>query len=216
MPEQVTLRISQKIQVAKKDSKDLFNSSIQDIKNGVISIAMPYLKERPMVLRRNDEVTVRFTLDESSYMFETRVLGEARDNIILYRLAYPAEINRVQQRMHVRLQVMMDIQYAVLERDNKAMTYKKATTVDISGGGMKIAVRKRIKENTLIKVIFTLPLRSRPERMELAARVVRSQKVDPGKELYHLGIKFENINFGQEDKIVRFIFEKMAQQKRLL
>lgn len=216
MPEDVTLRIGQKIQVARRDRKEMFHSSVQDLKGDAIYITMPYHQERPLVLHRDDEVTVRFTLEESGYMFETRVLGETRDNIVLYRLARPAEITRVQQRMHVRLPVSMDVQYAVPGRDNKTVTYQKATSVNISGGGMKLAVREQIKDNTPIRLKFALPLRDKPETMELDARVIRSEKAGSGEQLYHLGVKFENINLGQEDKIVRFVFETMARQKRLL
>jgi len=214
LTEEATLFVNQKIQVLKKEGRDWFISSIQDIRGGVISIAIPYLGERPLILRAGDEIKVRFTMENCSYIFDTKVIGEATDNIKLYRLAYPEAIDRVQQRMHVRLPVMLDVEYTVPGRDPKK-TSLKAVTVDLSGGGAKLAVRERINENTRLLLKFTLPLRSRPEPLELEALVVRSMKVEPERELYHLGVKFINTTRHQEDLIVRFVFEKMAQQKRL-
>lgn len=219
MAEQVDLRIAQRIQVT-RDGKTWFNSIIQDIRGNAVYIATPYLKERPLVLYRGEQVQVRFFMDDSSYLFETRVTGEATSNIKMYRLAYPGEIERVQQRMHVRLSVVLDAEYAIPEQEEeerkKRPSFTKATTVDLSGGGMKLMVREMIKEDSLLLLKFTLPLKNKPEQLELEARVIRCIKTNPDSELYNLGLRFENLTFHQEDIMVRFIFEKMARQKRLL
>jgi c-di-GMP-binding flagellar brake protein YcgR len=208
--------ISQKIQVLKAGMGEWFNSSIQDISRGVISIAWPYLQERPLVLRRGDIVEVRLASKNATYSFKTSVIGEKTDNIKLYQLAYPKEVQRIQQRLHVRLPVILDARYAVREDDKKPLKFVTASTVDLSGGGLKLAVREKIKEHTKLYLEFNLPLRKKPELLKLEALVIRSQLVDLDRAVYHLGLKFMNINRKQEDMIVRFIFERMAQQKRLL
>ncbi|WP_027363312.1 flagellar brake protein [Desulfotruncus alcoholivorax] len=219
MAEKIPLKIGQKIQVRRKDGKEWYNSGIQDIRAGYIHIIMPFLKEIPLVLRRNEQVAVRFFSENSSFIFDTNVVGEINDNIKLYRLDYPQKINRVQQRSHVRLPVIIDVEYAVLEEEekekNKKAAYKKTTTVDLSGGGMKLLTREKIEPGTKILLVISLPLKNRPELLEIKSVVVRCVKVDPNREVYHLGIKFEDISLSQEDKIVRFVFEKMARQKRL-
>lgn len=215
--EKIPLRIGQKLQIRRKDAKEWFNSAIQEIRDGYIHIMMPFLKERPLVLRRNEKVVIRFFSEHSSFTFDTNVIGELADNIKLYRLDYPQEINRVQQRDHVRLPVIIDVEYVILEEKEKEKkaNYKKTTTVDLSGGGMKLLTREKIEPGTLLLLVFSLPLKNRPELIEIKSLVVRCIKVEPTREVYHLGIKFENINLSQEDKIVRYVFEKMAQQKRL-
>ena len=219
MVEKLPLNISQKIQIRRKDAKEWFNSSVQDIRDGhYININMPFIKERPLVLRRNEKVVVRFFSEQSSFNFSTKVIGEVSDNIKLYRLDYPQEIIRVQQRNHVRLPIILDIKYTLPEenKDNKKkIIFRKTTTVDLSGGGMKLLTREKIEPGTKILLVFSLPLKNRPELIEINSLVARCIKVEPDREVYHIGIKFKDINLNQEDKIVRFIFEKMAQQKRL-
>lgn len=219
MLEQPGLHVTQKIQVS-KDGHMWFNSNIQDIRENSIYIAIPYAREQPLVLYKGERVMVRFSMDDSSYMFESTVTGEATSNIKMFRLSYPKEFTRVQQRSHVRLPVILDVQYYIPESSpadkKKPPEFKKATAVDISGGGMKLRVREKVNENTLVRLKFTLPFKNKPEQMELNARVMRCIKADPNREVYHLGLKFEDLVYREEDIIVRFVFEKMAQQKRLL
>lgn len=215
MVKQMDLRISQKIQISTKEREEWFNSNVQDIRENVISIGIPYFKEQPLMLHRGDEVRVRFITESAKYSFSTRVTGEVKDNIDLYQLAYPNEISRIQQRNYVRLPVLLDVEYFFQEHDKKRVKPKKATTVDLSGGGMRIAVRERIQGNTRLVLKFTLPLQRKNENIELLSRVIRFEVIEPDRELYHLALVFENITYHQEDLIIRFIFEKMAQQKRL-
>jgi len=210
--------MTQKIQVS-RDGKTWFNSSIQDLRPETFSITTPYLKERPLMVFRGDPVEVRFFKGDCSYQFETTVTGEAKDNIRLLRLAYPEQITRIQQRMHVRLPVALDVNYVPVKRDvgaKESLGFTRASSIDISGGGMKLAVRQPVGEKELLLLKFHLPLKNKPESLELAARVIRCTLIDMKTKIYHLGLKYENINRRQQDIIVRFIFEKMALQKRLL
>lgn len=237
MVAQVDLRIAQKIQIT-RDGSTWYDSSIQDIRGSDIYIAIPYMKEHPLVLSRGVQVQVRFLMDDCSYLFETRVIGEVTSNIKMIRLDYPGEFKRVQQRMHVRLAVVLDVEYAAPEREqgaggracggkgkhpvlpankrNKKPSFTKSTAVDISGGGMKLVVRENIKEGSRLLLRFVLPLKSKPEQLQLEALVTRCIKADPDREVYNLGLRFENQTFHQEDIIVRYIYEKTAEQKRLM
>lgn len=219
MFQQVTFGVNQKIQVSRIAEENYFDSSVQDVQDGFFSIAIPYLKEHPLVLYRGEEVRVRFTLQNASYIFTSRVIGVVTDNIKLYKLVHPEKIERIQLRNHVRIPVMLDVEYvvkeAVKESEKQKIKFNKGTTVDLSGGGMKLATRENIKENSLLILKFLLPLKSKAEPLQLKAKVVRVMKADPQRELYHLGLRFEDITYREEDMIVRFVFERAAQQKRL-
>lgn len=217
MAERVKLHVMQKIQVS-RDGETWYNASIQNVTANLVYITIPYRRESPLLLRRGDTVQVRFFKEDSSYHFETQVIGETKEKIELYRIGHPEHITRVQQRMHVRMPVILDTEYALAEEQvekEKSPSFTRATAVDLSGGGMKLALRRRIPENTMLLLRFTLPLQSKPEKLELEARVIRCVRVDQKRDLYHLGLKFENINHRQQDIIVRFIFQKMSLCKRM-
>ncbi len=213
MPEDFELRINQKIQAAKIHDDLWFNSIILDTGAQTISIAIPFNKKRPLVLHRNEIVRIRFTAKNASYMFSTKVTGIVLDKINLYQLAYPKKIARIQQRKHVRFQVIsMDVEYAHQEDINN---YVKGTVIDVSGGGMKMAVRKNIPKHERLFLKLVLHLQNRTELIQVKAIVVRSEKAEPDREIYHLGLRYEDITNKQQDLIVRYVFERMAQQRRL-
>lgn len=218
MAERRYLSITQKILIS-RDGKTWFNSSIQDLLPDTFSITTPYLKEQPLVVYKGDPVKVIFYKSDCSYQFETYITGEARDNIRLLQLAYPEQIIRIQQRMHVRLPILLDVSYALVKKDangGDSPNFVLASSVDISGAGMKLAVRQPVGERERLLLKFYLPLKDKPEYLELAARVVRCTMIDEKTKVYHLGLKYDSISRRQQDIIVRFIFEKMAVQKQLL
>ncbi len=213
MPEEFKLRINQKIQVAKMRNDLWFNSIILDTGAETISIVIPFDKERPLVLYQDEIVRIRLAANNASYLFSTKVTGVVLDKIKLYKLAYPKNITRIQQRKHVRFQIIsMDVEYAHQEGRNN---YTKGTVIDISGGGMKMAVRKNIPKHERIFLKLVLRLQNRTELIQVKAIVVRSKKAEPDREIYHLGLRYEDITNKQQDLIVRYVFERMAQQRRL-
>lgn len=215
-----TLRINQKIQIVCNDHNEndvWFDSEIHDVRINTICVKLPFLEERYLELDRGDHVSVQFSEESCRYTFNTRVVGKVA-NEELFMLDYPDKIYRNQQRGHVRVPVMLDVKYALWYPDKKKIkmvTFNKATAVDLSGGGMKLATREEVPEDTRLLLKFTLPLQKKSEAMNLEALVIRCKKADPYRELYHLGVNFEDINYREEDLIVRYVFEKMAQQKRL-
>ncbi len=218
MAERKYLRITQKIQIS-KDGKTWFGSSIQDLNPDTFSITIPYLKERPLVAFKGDPVKIKFFDSDCSYQFATYVTGQVEDNIRLYQLAYPEQIKRIQQRMHVRLPVLLDVSYAPVKKNangGDSPNFVSASSVNISGAGMRLAVRQPVQEGEMLLLKFYLPIRETPEYLELTARVIRCTMIDEKTKVYHLGLEYDSINHRQQDTIVRFIFEKMAVQKKLV
>lgn len=212
------LSINQKIQVS-KDGNTWFNSSIQDLKANTFSITAPSPEEHSLAVSKGDLVRVRFFMSDSSYQFEAYVIDEVKDNISLIQLTYPEQITRIQQRTHVRLPVLLDVDYSISKKDAGAgnkQKFIKASALEISGAGMKLAVRQPVEKKEIMLLKFSLPLKSKTEKLELIARVIRCTIIDDKIEVYHLGLKFIGISRYQQDIIVKFVFERMAIQKLLL
>lgn len=208
------LRINQKIQVALEGERDWYASTIQDIKAGELHIALPRLRGDVLVLSPGDNVKVRFSDESASFVFPARYVGRTAEEIPLYRLARTGEIQRVQQRRHVRLKTVLEVRYAHPVEKKRRPGYKKACTVDISGGGMRLAVDEPVLPGKELLLEFTLPLRAGARKMELRGRVVRLfERENSGS--YHVALEFTGISRAQQDLIVRYIFQRMAEQARL-
>ncbi|AEG15332.1 type IV pilus assembly PilZ [Desulfofundulus kuznetsovii DSM 6115] len=207
------LRINQKIQVAREGERDWYASTIQDIKGGELHIALPRLRGDVLVLTPGDNVKVRFFDENASFIFPARCLGRTIEAIPLYRLAPTGDCQRVQQRQHVRLKTLLEVHYAHPPEKNRRPRYKKAFTVDISGGGMLLAMDEPVLPGRELLVEFNLPLRTGARKMELRGRVVRLQEREKSK--YHVALEFVDITTAQQDLIMRYIFQCMAEQARL-
>lgn len=208
------LRINQKIQVALEGERDWYASTIQDIKAGELHIALPRLRGDVLVLSPGDNVKVRFSDENASFVFPARYVGRTAEKIPLYRLARTGEIQRVQQRRHVRLKTVLEVRYAHPVEKKRRPGYKKACTVDISGGGMRLAVDEPVLPGKELLLEFTLPLRAGARKMELRGRVVRLFEMENSGS-YHVALEFTGISRAQQDLIVRYIFQRMAEQARL-
>ncbi|HHW43739.1 MAG TPA: hypothetical protein GXX25_08025 [Desulfotomaculum sp.] len=207
------LTINKKIQVAREGERDWYASTIQDIKNGEIYIALPRLRGNALILSPGDNVQVRYAEESASFVFPARCLGRTEDSVPLYRLARTGEIQRVQQRSHVRLKTTLEVHYAHQPAPNRRPRYKRAYTVDMSGGGMRLAVNEPVQAGVELLLQFTLPLREGPRKMELKGRVVRLFAMEDGG--HHVALEFVDITTAQQDLIVRYIFQRMGEQARL-
>lgn len=209
------LEVNLKISVARQGDDEWYASSVQDFGEDWLDIAVPYYQEVPLVLRVGELVSVKFFHRDGVFLFTTRVIDRRSDNIRLYRLAMPAEVRRIQQRRYVRLPVMIEAEYAEQpQQEGEKPRYYKTTILDISAGGVKLALERQYEKGTVLLLRFSISIKDKVHEFELKARVVRNEPVEAsGRALYHTGVQFLDINRNQEDIIVRFIFQKMSEQR---
>ncbi|MBC7104429.1 MAG: PilZ domain-containing protein [Firmicutes bacterium] len=211
------LTISQKLYVARVGEEEWFVSSLQDLNEDGLYIAMPYLRGGALVLSPGEEVQVRFVRESGVYLFVTRVLGRRDESVPLYLIAYPAEVQRIQQRRFVRLPILLEVLYApASDKPGEQPVWARGRTADLSGGGMRLRVSEPLPAGTPLLLKFYLPWEKRPVEMTLRGRVVRSEVTEgreAGERLYFLGIEFVDIRRRDQDEIIRFIFRKMAERR---
>ncbi|MEW5898343.1 MAG: PilZ domain-containing protein [Bacillota bacterium] len=214
MPLLPELKIRHKIMVTRKGEKQWFFSTVQDIReNGELFIEMPRQGESALVLYPGEAVDVRFSAEGASYVFSSPVLGKTVDKIPLFHLGPPENIQRIQQRNFVRFPVALEVFYALPPEKNRRPRYKKALSVDLSGGGMRLAVDEILPEGILLNLKFSLPLKKGLKEITAAGKVVRRWAYETeGVVTYQVAVEFQGISRTQQDYIVNFIFSRMAEQ----
>lgn len=214
--EQIGLAINQRIMVALEGTDEYYVSSVEDITADTVYIAVPYRRQVPLMLSPGDRVTVQFTGENECFSFTTTVTDRREDRILLYGLAFPDEIKRIQRRRDVRLCLLMDVQYAEVPEGDTEPVFKAGQALDISAGGMRLVCDKEYPLGTVLLVKFRLPLRNSFFETVARAEVVRTEPVAlEKKRLYHCGVKFLDMPQSHKDKIFSFIFWKMMEQARL-
>lgn len=215
------MKVNQKIEVARRGEGEFYPAMIQDVTGDVLCITVPYLRGVPLVLVPGEHVLARVIESDAAYEFTSTVLGRRRDAIPLYALALPTELKRVQRRRCVRLDTLLDVWYAPLPERGREPVFRAARAVDISGSGMRLAADQELAIGERLLLRFTLEVDDREIEIETVARVVRR---DAGEEAqgrsgyryrYRYGIEFVDLPLRTQDQIVRYIFRRMAEQRKL-
>lgn len=211
----IPLKINQSIRLTLADGEeDWFATNIQNISQNEFYVAVPTRGANSVGLRKGEPVKVSFVFEGSKYEFKTRVTGRHFDNIPLYSLEIPGRFKRIQLREFVRILTFLEVFCAEFPEEGKEPFFIKGSSIDLSGGGIRLLLNKRYKEDTVLLIKFTIPFQYCPETVQMKGRVVRSC-IDENTGLFQAAIEFQDISRKHQDFIVRYVFMKMSEQRRL-
>ncbi|MCD5406077.1 MAG: flagellar brake domain-containing protein [Desulfotomaculum sp.] len=243
-------KINQRITITRVTSPDEpeYYSVIQDIKNSTLYITTPYQKEDPLVLMRNEQVRLKYITSGAAFVFTAPYLGvHQEESLRLYKIKEPflEDIERIQLRRFVRVEVMMDVEYrqfdavapspetlsnvtvpAPAKRTRRRQgsvqkdlpepetDWKKATILDISGGGMRMILKEKLETGVVLNIHFKIFIKKENINMNLKTAVIRCNLTDGDTKLYQASLKFLDIDRNLEDSLCAFVFAKQMEQIR--
>lgn len=214
MAENIEIQINQKIHVTNLESRDnWYLASVQDITDYELLISIPTKGTNPLVLKKDDHLILSFISEGSRYEFSAKVIGWRYDNIPMYVITLPGEYKRVQLRQFVRISTLLDVLCAEMPESGKHPVFAKCSSLDISGGGIRLLHKKNFEVDTKLLLKIMIPLKKEPEYLEISGTVVRTWP-DENLKLYKVAVKFTGISRSQQDLIVRYTFMKMSEQRR--
>lgn len=214
------LKIGQKITILPMHSEEQFVSSVYDLDAKGIYVPIPFNNNHPLILTHGAKVRIKYMGDGSAYLFITEAIGRKaeQDKLTMYVFKHPRpeDITRIQLREFARVPVMMDILFAPPPAKNEKPAFQKAYSVDLSGGGIKIALKESVKPGSTFLLNFNLYIRAKKKQQEfrLLAQTLRCQLVDDEAKVYHASLKFLDIRPAQQDLIMAYVFERMVEIKR--
>ncbi|KPU43654.1 flagellar brake protein YcgR [Oxobacter pfennigii] len=206
------LRSGQKIEieVAENGERALYYSKIEEvIDDTTYIITAPVGRRTYSLLSVSDIVRVIYNLKFSIYTFEAEVMGRQKSNeSILIKLKRVSEIYKIQRRNYYRLNAMVSvvIRFHPAGEENSEKIIKNFETVDISGGGIKLASNQLFIVNSNVSILINIP---GIEREVIEGKVVRCEISEERHGLYQTGIQFTKI-----PKKVRYIIEQYILNKQ--
>ena len=210
------LREQQKIDVMLLPDGEYFTSVVQELDTDTLSINIPLRQGHYLLLRTGESVRVEFAVDDAIYRFETEVRGRKKsNNVPLIVLPRPTRFARRQRRSFVRLPVNLPVQYRVISRNadtglpQVSDTYT-GKTVDVSGGGLQIAVTKRVSRGDTALVSLSLD-DGNPQALALSGPISWVTE-DDRTTTVRFGVGFAQINEAEQERIIAYIFSKMRQR----
>ncbi|AEE13661.1 type IV pilus assembly PilZ [Thermodesulfobium narugense DSM 14796] len=188
----------------------------------VLWIETPMNKGFPLILAPQDLILVNVKKGKLIYQFQSLVLERRKEpntNLFLFALKAAREVKKIERRKFFRLPVVLDVTIKVKKNaQEKDSLNFKGKTKDLSGGGVKVAVKltdyseilKLIKEEYQTFIEFEIDKRKKIyQRIKFV-----SSYTDEESKIGFIAFYFDNIPRGVQDSIIRFLFAKQREMKQ--
>lgn len=216
------LKIAPPQQLTLKDYSRVYATRIEDIDEDTITIGAPIEKGSVIPLRKGLKLILGVPKDDALYGFYAEVVERKPGYIPLIVLKKASLSRRIQRRKYVRISSAVSSEVKVLylpsiagEQKNKLVPPFKITKNDlkeknISAGGMLMVCEKEIPKGTMLKIVLNLP----DGVLETRAEVVRVTK-DKERAEFEVGTKFLNIDEKEKNRLLKYIYKRQVELKRL-
>lgn len=210
------LSVNQKvlIDVLSGEYQGTYDSRIEDYHSKAIVLSMPSDKGVGIPIREKTRLSVNFIAEGGRFSFESTVARRYKNGAMaLMDVARPEYIIRRELREYFRVETRLKIKIKYIknpESETPEEVVIDGNIVDISGGGVKVSTDFGIpRETNVVLDVSETPI----ELDEISCMVVRSIKI---LEKHQLGIIFDSISNGERDKIIKYVFQRQLELRKLL
>lgn len=205
------LKVNSRIEVV-ADEKS-YKALIIDIEDDNIKINIPVRNDEYLMLYKDDKIEINSYLDDGKcFNYYCNVISKGKDNnVIYYKLTLPYDVRRIQRRNFFRVNLLEEVTYKNItnktEKEIEELPYKSGIMIDLSGGGLKVRTKEKLKGNDII----VMRIKMTGIEVKLKGQIVRIEASMDNNFLY--GVKFLDITEMESDKIIRELFEIMRKQR---
>ncbi|MFZ5597420.1 MAG: flagellar brake protein [Bacillota bacterium] len=199
-----------KIYVYRENSEEKYISYINRIEKNKIYINTPFRwhSVETIRLRSGDRIRVSLPTREHLYEFKSRVV-EVDDLNKNIGISFPGQLSSADVRNFVRVNKIMTVQYALLPESGEKLTFRQADTLNISAGGMKLAMPEHMKRGKPLVLQFILPVNNKYVKIKVLSTVTRSVPVASSEtaNMFHVGVKFDSLKKSDHEFIYQYVMK---------
>jgi len=185
-----------------------YRSRIEEINGDLLTVGAPIDANQVVPLRLNTEVTVVLWDETAAYEIKTRLVKRLSQPILLFVLKYTGSYRRVQRRNYVRVPAFYDVIYRVVNGEELGED-RKATMLDLSGGGMRFQTEEKLEKDTVISADLILPKHQITTRA-IVRRVFGIEETG----LYSTSVEFIDISERDRDRIIGCVFDIQREMRK--
>lgn len=217
MKKPIGLKVNSKIEIDIEDSvyEGKYLTRVMDINDKAIKIMAPSYKGEVVPLRINTPLAVIYIGDKAMYAFYSVILERFKDPIPGFVIKLPKNVERIQRREFVRLEITLKFRYRILDQelitdelDESAEFDKEGYVIDLSAGGVRFYSKEKLEKNASLIIKFDIDEFANDEFL---ANVVRVKQKELG---YEIGVAFESLSPVIQDRIISWIFDKQREFRR--
>lgn len=210
--------INQRVEVTvegQNSSGSPFTCWVQDVDRDLLTLAAPMKQGYFVHIPVGAGVSVLFSNERRLYFLFGSVQGyESEPPVIIVKMEDESRI--LQRREHFRWSANLAVEYAHLDPGSSRepeeippQEWRKATTTDISAGGLQLVGRERMEPGRILWLKVFLPCLEAPAQGE----VIRAAGLENGS-IHFAGIMFTRITQAMQDAIVRYIYQQEILERR--
>ena len=193
----------------------IYKCQVQDLEDNFFNINIPVAEGEYLTVPRGMDLEfMSFCDDGDVFKFKSTIISRSQENNIpMYVLANPFEVQKIQRRDYVRVKVAQIINYITGDyslEDIDELRLNNAILLDLSGGGMRVKVKEQLTKGD--KIISQLKYGA--HELFVKGTVVRVEATEDKKWIY--GVVFDEIDERTRDRIIRMVFDIMRKQRELL
>ncbi|EMT40233.1 flagellar brake protein [Thermoanaerobacter thermohydrosulfuricus] len=203
---QINLQPGQKLRLGLNNSQNMYSSQVQDIsKNGTILIDTPVYSGHLVPVRIGSIVQIIYFTKQGLFTFYAKVLNRFSGKLALLEIMPISSVERLQRRQYFRLEKVIPFTYTISGGEEDKVY--KGLIQDISGGGLRCKVDKKLEVGTIINCVFTLD-----QEITVSGKVVRYEELlEKG---YEIGLCYVDIDEKVREKIISYIFEEQRKSRQ--
>lgn len=192
-----------------------YSSVVQDLPApDTLVIAQPSSMGIYLNLIGQDEGEILYTMETGVLTFQ--VVQEERfvlDGIPMLRLRAVSDVRRSQRRNYFRLQKTLPVQLSLKAEDRPDHTLTiKANTINISGGGCRIAVKKPVSPDTLLECRISL---APNVELSMDGQVVWLDQPAADDQNNVIGVQFLGWDAGTQKALINFVMDEQRKQIKI-
>lgn len=203
---EINLLPGQKLRIGLNNGKTMYSSQVQDIsKNGTILIDTPVYSGHLVPVRIGSIIQVIYFTKQGLFTFYAKVLNRFSGKLALLEIMPISSVERLQRRQYFRLEKVIPFTYTISGGEEDKVY--KGLIQDISGGGLRCKVDKKLEVGTIINCVFTLD-----QEITVSGKVVRYEELlEKG---YEIGLCYVDIDEKVREKIISYIFEEQRKSRQ--
>lgn len=178
-----------------------------------LTIGAPQSRREEVLIPPGTRVRLQLALRDGLRRFTAVVRERQPTSPPSLELSWPEDLQRIQRRDNVRVDVALRIQVCRIRQDQSRGAPQFGITADLSAGGARIRMAEPIEVMTEVELVFTFP---GGEEHRCDARVVRRGELTQAvTELRHwMALEFTEISEKVRKEVTRLVFDVQREQIR--
>lgn len=192
------------------DTPAHFRSLVKVVSGDRIFVELCDNEANPADLIPGMAVRITYADSDATYSSSSEVLSINNGIPVLFTLGKLQDLKRIQRRDFVRMDVKLKVLCSLLDDSMTPIETFNATTLDISGGGIRFGCNVLLSIGQILEAKVSLEDSQSVTGVGEVVRVLENSAA--AKFRYTVGLRFTAIKESDRDKIIKFIFN---QQRKL-